>query len=460
MDYVRVRIPAGVDLSSIFTSKAVRERAAWLMGHIINRQCHYSFEEGWARIASGTIRYICGDSKYQHLILSALKKHKILECDDSYIAGLKTKGYRINFDCFGNFKHDATISEKRRLARIVAYDITVPTVVKTYRRLEAENWGKEKVRWVPFHHKVLDNLQLVSLDRFEAEKYLQHCLNSPNEMSTEAANIMGLQIDQILSDQEREVTISKTGRVYTPLCRLKSWLRRCMMFKGKHCIAHDIRACQPTLLAALMVGMASGSSSFLVSDGLALRQRTLGIKMACLKNVTISEEAACRFRDHVESHDIYQTIISALRKQGHVRSRDDIKRSFMRDIFAKKSSYISIEENCFSVLFPEVHEQIKAINLTDYRNLINIMQFLESEIVIHDVLRRAHDRGCRGYFTVHDSIYVNPDYSHLVMDGFSAASKKIGVNLSIERSADIQQSRWEETESRVETRDLIAEIGI
>lgn len=460
VDFIRVRLPVNLDLARIFRSKPVIDRAAWLLSHILEKQAHFSFEKGWARISSGTIRSICGDSKYQHLIISALKKHQVLQCDENYVAGVKTKGYRINFECFGDFHEKMTLREKRRRARAVTYDITVPTVIKTYQRLEAEVWGKERVRWTPFHRKILDNLQLVSLDRFEAEKYLEYCLGNPDEMSSEAANIMGLQIDQILSEQARKVTVSKTGRVYTPFCRLKSWLRRCMKFKGKHCISHDIRACQPTLLAALMVGMAGGNAGFLSDKGLRSRQKMLGIEMSGLKNVTITPEAAGRFKRHVEQYDIYQTVIDALKSRGHIRCREDIKRSFMRDIFAKKTAYMSVEEDCFGALFPEVHEQIKAINKIDYRSLINVMQFLESEIVIHNVLQRVHNDGCRGYFTVHDSIYVNPDYSHLVLKHFDEVSNEIGVKLKIDVSSDIREKRWEVSEDLNDTQDFMMEMGI
>ena len=105
-------------------------------------------------------------------------------------------------------------------------------------------------------------------------------------------------------------------------------------------------------------------------------------------------------------------------------------------------------------MFPVIWRQIKAINEKDYRTLINFMQFMESEVVIHHALKKAHELGCRGYFTVHDSIYAPQCYTDLILKGFDYASHAVGIKLRIDVSGDIVQRRRNELEQRVEREDF------
>ena len=180
----------------------------------------------------------------------------------------------------------------------------------------------------------------------------------------------------------------------------------------------------------------------------------MGIKNKTLEKCDITVADAREFAEFVESNDIYDEIVSRLKRRGHYRSRDDIKLAFMRDIFAKKSEYASVEEQEFKVMFPVIWKQIKAINEKDYRTLINFMQFMESEVVIHHALKKAHELGCRGYFTVHDSIYAPQCHTDLVLKGFDYASHAVGIKLRIDVSGDIVQRRRNELEQRVEREDF------
>ena len=140
------------------------------------------------------------------------------------------------------------------------------------------------------------------------------------------------------------------------------------------------------------------------------------------------------------------------------RSRDDIKIAFMRDIFAKKSEYASVEEHEFRELFPVVWRQIKAINRNDYRTLINFMQFMESEVVIHHALQKAYKLGCRGFFTVHDSIYAADAYTDVILKGFEYASNAVGIKLRIDVSQDIVERRRQEVENRLAVEDFNSNV--
>ena len=445
------RIPGDLDLSQIFDSKPMIDRAAWLIGAILEKQICFSDCSG-APMSSAEIRKICGNPVTTKTIVDGLKAANVLFVGSNYEVGRAFKRYAVNPRLF---KH-TTIKGNN----IVHHEITAPTVIRTIRKSLERHKNYEFFRWGDFHYDIYSELQQPKLDAEEAERCFDIILSEDEKADQGLAAIMGFQVDQLRTDTTVKMSVSKTGRVYTPLCRLKSWLRGCMQYDGDWCVGHDVKACQPTLLAALMMCVANKDVSFFTKKDVAKRVKILGIGLKPIGKCDISQADAQEFAEFVEDYDIYDTLVDDLKKQGHYRTRDDMKLAFMRDIFAKRGSYASVEERAFQRRFPVVWQQIKRINEQDYRTLINFMQFMESEVVIHHALKKAYDLGCRGFFTVHDSIYVNPDYSHLVMDGFEDASKRIGVNLSIEKSADIQQSRWEATESRIETHDLIAEIGI
>lgn len=439
------RIPGGVDLDSLFNTKVKIDRAAWLIGAVLEKQMCFSDYAG-APMSSSEVRKICGNPLTTRELVGGLREAGILFVSSGYEVGSKFKNYAVNPKLL---KESSFTTD-----HVVHHLITSPTVITSIRNSLMKDKQYEHYRWDKFHFSIYENLQLPQLDTGEVKAYFNEFYDPKSVKFGDSAAVVGFQVDQLLTDNCRRMSVSKTGRVYTQLCRLKSWVRGCFQYDGDWCVGHDVKACQPTLLAALMLGIANKDNSFFERTGVERHRKSLGIKNKTLEKCDITVADAREFAEFVESNDIYDEIVSRLKRRGHYRSRDDIKLAFMRDIFAKKSEYASVEEQEFKVMFPVIWKQIKAINEKDYRTLINFMQFMESEVVIHHALKKAHELGCRGYFTVHDSIYAPQCHTDLVLKGFDYASHAVGIKLRIDVSGDIVQRRRNELEQRVEREDF------
>jgi hypothetical protein len=443
------RIPGGFRLEHIFDTKTKADRAAWLIGAILEKQICFS-DYGGAPMSSSEVRKICGNPVTTKQIVERLKECQILFVSDSYEVGAKFKNYLVNPKWL---KVDKVSTDN-----VVHHHITSPSVITTIRKSLLKGKDYEHYRWDEFHFQIYENLQYPQIDPYEVDRCFRDLHDpSDNDFGSSAA-VIGFQLDQILSDTSRRMSVSKTGRVYTPLCRLKSWVRGCFKYNEHWCVGHDVKACQPTLLAALMLSIANGDSSFFERTGVSRHMKSLGIKMKLLEACDITQKDAREFAGFIEENDIYDVIVDKLKSRGHYRSRDDIKIAFMRDIFAKKSEYASVEEHEFRELFPVIWRQIKAINRNDYRTLINFMQFMESEVVIHHTLQKAYQLGCRGFFTVHDSIYAADIYTDAILKGFEYASNAVGIKLRIDISQDIVERRRQEIEDRLSVEDFNRDV--
>ena len=443
------RIPGGFRLENIFDTKVKADREAWIIGAILEKQICFSDYSG-APMSSAEVRKICGNPVTTKEIVEKLKECQILFVADTYEVGAKFKNYLVNPRWLR--------ADKVSTDNVVHHHITSPTVITTIRKSLLKDKDYEHYRWDEFHFQIYQNLQYPQIDSYEVERCFQDLHDPGDGDFGSSAAVIGFQLDQILSDTNRRMSVSKTGRVYTPLCRLKSWVRGCVKYSDRWCIGHDVKACQPTLLAALMLSIANGDSSFFERTGVARHMKSLGIRMKLLESCDISQRDAREFASFVEENDIYDVIVAKLKSRGHYRSRDDIKIAFMRDIFAKKSEYASVEEHEFRELFPVVWRQIKAINRNDYRTLINFMQFMESEVVIHHALQKAYKLGCRGFFTVHDSIYAPDTYTDVILKGFEYASNAVGIRLRIDVSQDIVERRRQEVENRLAVEDFNSNV--
>jgi hypothetical protein len=89
------RIPGGFRLENIFDTKTKADRAAWLIGAILEKQICFSDYSG-APMSSSEVRKICGNPVTTKEIVTRLKDCQILFVADSYEVGAKFKNYLVN----------------------------------------------------------------------------------------------------------------------------------------------------------------------------------------------------------------------------------------------------------------------------------------------------------------------------------------------------------------------------
>ncbi len=105
-------------------------------------------------------------------------------------------------------------------------------------------------------------------------------------------------------------------------------------------------------------------------------------------------------------------------------SRDDLKKSIMKDLFFKATHYTTELEKAFQMHFPNVYNLIQAMKQKDYRLFSIELQRLESTLFVHligDKLRKDTIY----FLTVHDSVYFLPQNQSDVRNAVLSECKRL-----------------------------------
>lgn len=276
-----------------------------------------------------------------------------------------------------------------------------------------------KDNWDNHHHVLRHNMLKCTINEEKARSEIVLIENDLAALSQEYC------LSNILYKQPR-MSIGTTMRVFTPFCGLKSALRTHSECEGECMVGIDVRASQPTLVALIL----NGNLGKIADCG--TKRRFFGVNIPHIKEIgkEVSRKEFEEYRSVVEDGDIYTHILESVDQSYFHVDRNVVKRLFMRDVLAKKKvDYDSPVENAFKRLFPTIHQMIRKYCLLNHSNFIRLAQFVESEVVLFAVCRKAIEYGLDGFFTVHDSIYCRESQKDCVLRAFDYVSGQLGVKI-------------------------------
>jgi hypothetical protein len=284
--------------------------------------------------------------KYLQTILSNLIEWNIIECDGSYIPGVKAKGYRLstkyhNMDFRVLGISDIKFANKLNTIEEKNMDILTETQLAIYNNMEYFGIDIDKA------DMLLDNMDISSSEYISIK----------------------LSIDRIKNRDYFFNTDLKTGRVFHNYSNMKRELRSCLTIGNKTLVEVDIANSQPYFLAMLLKG------------------DSLDIKL---------------YKELCISGKIYDYLMVLFK-----RDREYIKKQFLTLLFCKNHWDFKLKSS-FIEHFPNVYKFIEQQKFDDNSQLAIMLQKAEADIMIGVISARLLSNDIK-FITVHDSVMVSSD---------------------------------------------------
>lgn len=355
------------------------------------------------------------------MIITELIDRGFIECDNHFIIGNKSKGYRI--------------TEKYRVKthRVESNDSILN------RRIRKYNESLNKL-YPARYQKLKDMLEVIEIEYENACKFVEvYCTiarykeirdskrisykNYLKEFTFEDwKHMYQHSVDSIHNKDDLFFIRDETGyRLHTNITNLPKELRKFLRYKGEKLVNLDISNSQPFMLSLILVqSYKNFSSNNFKNTSFSLNQllnnfskdnTSYSTPLTFNVNRSYSVDAmpvdVMNYINLTSSGQMYEYLMPMFMDG----DRQALKlklfwKVFYRDSNNKKRIYR--EEKIFGKSFPNVMEFIKEYKAKNYKDLPIAMQRIESEIILERIAMRIINDNPSCYFlTIHDSILTN-----------------------------------------------------
>lgn len=354
-------------------------------------------------------------------IITELINRGFIECDDHFIQGSKSRGYRL--------------TEKYRVKthRVLCSDNIMNRRILKYR----ESLNK---LYPARYQKLKDMLECIEIDYDNGSKFIENycteetyrekrdCKKSSHknylkEFTFEDWKIIYQHsIDSIHHKDDLFFVKDETGyRLHTNITNLPKELRKFLRYKGEKLVNLDISNSQPFMLSLILLQSFNNSALYnLQNSSFSLNHilnnfnkdnTSYSTPLTFLNNVSYSNvgmpEDVMKYINLTSSGQLYEYLMPEFENgDRQVLKFKLFWKVFYRDSNNKKREYK--EEKIFKKYFPNVMEFIKQIKANNYKDLPIAMQRIESEIILERIAMRIINENPSCYFlTIHDSLLTN-----------------------------------------------------
>lgn len=319
-------------------------------------------------ISLNTFTNIITDKKIFYQCLDFLITNKIIEKDNQYKVGVKSKGYRFSKEFISpniTIPITNTTLIKRVIHGVNKHHNALPDKYKPYRNHFLNTFKIDYDNTI----KLLNNWCYYMLCEATNDDEQKKIINRYNQQYTVLSSI---------NDGALYFKRCKTnGRIDTNLTSLKKEFKKFIV--GDDLVSIDIKNSQPYLLSLL------------------LKER--GIK-------SINTLELNKYNDWVSTGQFYENFKHEYSLKTAIRlSRDAIKQ-MMFGIYYSRNEHYTKDKDVFRQVFPDILRWIEKQKRTNYKQLAIKMQQMESGICIDVVCSELNKAGIK-YYTVHDSWIVN-----------------------------------------------------
>lgn len=347
----RAYVPHGLDRSE--WPEEQRDAMTWIIHLLYFRR--FSLTEDHEHLDKDD--FICLKNDYLREVLGKgeakvakelLLRRGIIECDNQYIKGEKSYGYR--------FRDEAL---RRATHHLVSIDD--PTIRKNVVRRHLERTAK------PVHKWLWENLTRFRIDQGAALAEAERLANTDGKWEAYVGSI------QAIVDGQYDFTVDEfSGRVHTNITRLKRELWKHLRVDGQPLVEIDIKNSQPTFLAV-------------VADQNAVEDP--------------------RYTGLCEQGILYDW----LAEQGGW-ARDEVKEQLMRKALFSKNKYTNPVKRLFVQVFPAIAGFLAMVKEKDHTKAAQLLQKTEAQFMIQGVCETVRkERPSTPVVTIHDSIVTIPD---------------------------------------------------
>lgn len=431
-------LPAKLELKKILaerppTFKYDEDNFKYIVGLIVRLKSQYKgyLEEDFIPLYSQILqRKIIGYNKY----LAYLMENAIIETDNQYIPGNKSRGYRLAKG-YAEQQYNPDNITKRSLLK------KAPGDVERYRALK-KNYGY-LTKWFD------EGLQI---DYDGAVSTLKRLLEKDQQAGKNNA-LERYQLRLLSIEKLRKgiftLNVDDTGRrFHSNITNLKSELRNHLTYNGQMLCSVDIKASQPFFSAILFNrGFYEKESQELNLYNLSrtIFKKTKSVFSSIFSIISSFNSINMLLKSDVmqcsSDLELYISLVDKgalydyLNDQYYLRTgikfnlsikeqKNKLKQTVFITLFSDNRFFYQEEaqnKRFFAELFPTVYQIFKLIKRGDNSRLAVILQLIESEIV----LQRTTKAISRSYpdlpiFTIHDSIATLPEYKEVVRQELKA----------------------------------------
>lgn len=340
LNFENVKLPCHEDYAKVFVS-------------VVLTAAYKRKENAWTPLNALLLRKLV-HAKKTEVLRKTLIEHNIIDCDEKYCPGEKSKGYRLN---------------KKYRTYVRRVSLTSKSLSKKYTQKEPElvnNTEQAIWKW----------LNALEIDYKACQEELKGKRNiTQRSLSLEKAHTR----DFFLTRDAR-------GRIYHNIVSLWSVLRSFLSIKSKKLITIDIRNSQPLIFSVL------------------LKQSYLSSLSLPYKVAPVSGDVK-EFISLVESGDLYDYLMDETENLDRRR----FKKAFFSQIFYGPLDMDTDLTWKFKTLFPTVAKVIAHHKRDDYRNLPLLMQKIEADIMINTVCKQLSELPHIPFLPIHDSILTTPE---------------------------------------------------
>ena len=355
--------------------------------------------------------------------IDLLIKMGVIETDNQYVPGEKSKAYRLtqiysNQPCksYLNYKFGKTSSKSSPITVEGSTDYNSTT--------------KSLIEFLP-------NIKLdykSSVDRLK-EDYTN------NALSSEKFNYIYCSLEK-LNNGDFFAKQDEYGRLHTNLTNLKKEYRNYLTANGEELVSLDLKNSQPffsTILtkSAFWENKSTNEKLTFKSLNKNIKDRVQNIdSIIMFTKLAEDNEDLIRYRDLVLNGGFYEYFLLALKEKG-IQCLDRTKaKTSIFEIFFGKTSGLNKSKNArvFKLLFPTIYKLFALIKISGHNLLALILQCIESRIIIDGVAGHfIQEYPNTPIYTIHDSIVVPLKNLYKVkIEMINYTLKKTGYRPSIE----------------------------
>jgi len=369
--------------------------------------------------------------------------NKIIQTDNQYIKGKKSKGYRLAWQYCQGIKK-VTVGDESLLPSEKNENQLRPSIKRKYNHL---------LKW---YNSDLQINYALAMEYIEADLHrklsapvLQRLRAKPQELRNPRRQYQSatVNIEKIAAAHFSPFIDDNVCRLHSVLSNLYSPLRNCLTYNGLDLVSIDIKNCQPYLSTVLLNPLFWSDDNkhcalLTVNDVFSSCKRDVfksssslsSFIMLCKNDKTRTGSDLHKYIELVKDGVFYEYIEHEILK-GTVKcdnERKKVKAAVFQVLFTD-NRYIGQEEakpkRLFKKHFPTVYKIFSAIKRHDKTILPRLLQRIESHLVLLVIAKRiAKERRKLPIFTIHDSIITtkgNEEYVRAIIA--DEMKKAIGI---------------------------------
>ena len=388
-----------------------------------NKKILDKIKGGYIPLSAKYLENIC-TKRFYGIIRKILINLKIIECNESYVPGVFSKGYRL--------------CPKYRFSYLKKIYIKDLRLEKKLNKIRAA----KRFNLLDIEKKLYDNLMNLEIEYEMALKIINERKFAGEFESERAYDTRICSVENLYNKKIIFAKDDKTGRIFTNVTFMGKELRKFLIFDQNRLCEIDIANSQPFFLNFILLdyyekqeinkrtNLYSNISylnniNYYNNTTLSNNYHNINYNTPYVPSFYSLPKDVCHYYELTLSGTFYEEIqIMWGEELGKELDKDKIKKMTLTMFFGF-NHWKSKELDIFMEYFPNVWSVIKHEKKNNYKNLALKLQKAEAEFIINTVVKRIiNEEPDLPLYTIHDSILTLPEYAKYIENIIAEESKQ------------------------------------